>query len=35
MRNIIYLANNKEETKWTKVITQEAFDNGAILLSEN
>lgn len=35
MRNIIYLAINKEETRWTKILTQEAYDIVAFLLSDN
>lgn len=35
MRNNIYLAINMDETKGTKVLPQEVYDNVAILLSEN
>lgn len=33
--DVTYLAIYKGETKWTKVLTQEAYDNVALLLSEN
>ena len=34
-KDVTYLAIYKGETEWTKVLTQEAYDNVALLLSEN
>lgn len=34
-KDVTYLAIYKGETEWTKVLTQEVYDNVALLLSEN